>query len=196
MQNYIDSRQGETVVLKILRKDSKITIEAVPEILPTSNNKAVLGIGLVKTGIVTYPWYLSLWEGIKATGSLIIAMFIALAGLIKSIFATGQMTADIAGPVGIAVLTGQVVEMGIVYVLQFAALLSLNLALINILPFPALDGGRLMFLVIEKIRGREVDARIENIVHTAGFALLMVAVLVITYKDLTRWGGQIIERII
>ncbi len=196
VQKYIAMRENQVVELEVLRNNKIIKAIAAPQILDTSNKIPVIGIGLVKTGIVSYPWYSSIWLGIQGTYNLLIALFVALAGIIKSIFTTGEMTVELAGPIGIAVFTGQMVNLGIVYVLQFAALLSLNLALINFLPFPALDGGRVVFLIIEKIRGQEINQKIENIVHTVGFAVLMILIIFITYKDLTRWGGKIIDKII
>jgi regulator of sigma E protease len=106
------------------------------------------------------------------------------------------VSADLAGPVGMAVLTGQVTQLGWIYVLQFTALLSLNLGIINILPIPALDGGRLLFVLIERIRGKKINQKIENTIHSIGFAFLMILVLLVTYRDIVRWGGQIIDKII
>lgn len=194
LQTYVGQHENQLVNLEIVRGGKEMTLEIVPKILETSNKQAVLGVGLVKTGIVTYPWYESLWQGIQATYNLIIALLTALAVLLKNIVLKGEVTADLAGPVGIAVLTGQVVNMGFVYVLQFAALLSLNLALINILPFPALDGGRLIFLVIEKVRGKMVNQKIEALVHNIGLAILMLLIILVTYHDLARWGGKIISK--
>ncbi len=191
IQNYISQKENQEIELEILRNSEIINITATPEILKTSNKTPVLGIGLAKTGVVSYSWYYSIWLGIKGTYNLLIALFVALAGIIKSIFSTGEMAVELAGPIGIAVFTGQMIDLDVVYVLQFAALLSLNLALINILPFPALDGGRILFLIIEKIRGKEANQKIENIVHTLGFAVLMILIVFITYKDLARWGGEI-----
>ncbi len=194
-QNYVASKENQMVNLEVLHRDLKIKLEIIPKILETSNGRAVLGIGLVKTGIITYPWYLSIWQGLKATYYLTIAILVALWNLLQDIILRGQVSAEIAGPVGIAVLTGQMVNLGIIYVLQFAALLSLNLALINILPFPALDGGRLLFLLIEKIRGKMVNQKIEAMVHNIGFIILMILVALVTYRDLVRWGGRILERV-
>ncbi|OGL94493.1 hypothetical protein A2258_00345 [Candidatus Uhrbacteria bacterium RIFOXYA2_FULL_41_8] len=73
--------------------------------------------------------------------------------------------------------------MGFVYLLQFGAILSINLAILNILPIPALDGGRILFLIIEAISGRPVNGKVEAIIHNIGFLLLMLLVLVVTYKD-------------
>jgi regulator of sigma E protease len=87
-------------------------------------------------------------------------------------------------------MTGEVAKLGFVYVLQFAAILSVNLAVINILPFPALDGGRLLFLFIEAVRRRAVDEKTEAVVHNIGFALLMALVVLVTYRDFVKFGGQ------
>ena len=195
LQKFTNDNNGRILDLGIARNNQPMIYKIAPEILPTSAGRAVLGVGLAKTGIVSYPWYTALWQGVKTTGYLFLAMINALIDLMKNIITKGQITAELAGPIGIAVLTGQVVNLGFSYVLQFAALLSLNLALINILPLPALDGGRLLFLIIEKIRRKEMNQKIEALIHNLGFALLMILIALITYHDLARWGGRIIEKI-
>jgi regulator of sigma E protease len=117
----------------------------------------------------------------------------AVVGLFKQLFGGPSAGLDFAGPVGIAVMTGQAAKMGWIYVLQFTALLSLNLAIINILPFPALDGGRILFLAIEKIRRKPVDAKLENIFHNTGFILLMLLIVAITFRDLAKYGMKILS---
>lgn len=100
---------------------------------------------------------------------------------------TGQVGLEnMAGPVGIADITGQAAEAGWLPLIRLAALLSLNLGILNILPFPALDGGRLMFILWEAVRGKPVDPSKESLVHFVGFALLMVLILFITYNDIQR----------
>jgi regulator of sigma E protease len=165
----------------------------VPKILATSENKAVMGVGLARTAIVAYRWHEAIWQGLKNTGLMAYSIVLALILLVKNIILTGQVSADLAGPVGMAVLTGQVTQLGWIYVLQFTALLSLNLGIINILPIPALDGGRLLFVLIERIRGKKINQKIENTIHSIGFAFLMILVLLVTYRDIVRWGGQIID---
>ena len=116
----------------------------------------------------------------------------SLANRICKDFTGEEIGADIAGPVGIAVITGRVARMGISYILQFTALLSMNLAIINFLPLPALDGGRVLFLIIEKIRGRAVNQKVEQIIHTIGFFALMLLIVVVTGKDLWRFKDSFI----
>ncbi|OQA28907.1 MAG: Regulator of sigma-W protease RasP [Chloroflexi bacterium ADurb.Bin344] len=83
--------------------------------------------------------------------------------------------------------TGMFVKMGIMALLQFVALLSINLALVNILPLPALDGGRIIFILIEAIaRKRLIKEKVENIIHTAGFVFLLLLIALITYQDIVK----------
>ncbi len=103
------------------------------------------------------------------------------------------MIGDVYGPVGIATLVGDAARMGFLYLLQFTATLSVIIAVINFLPFPALDGGRVLFIIIEGIRGKAVNQKIEAIIHNIGFALLMVLVLVVTFRDISRLSSGFVN---
>jgi regulator of sigma E protease len=93
---------------------------------------------------------------------------------------------DLSGPVGIFKMTGEFAQQGMAVLLKWAAVLSINLGLFNLLPLPALDGGRLAFLLVEALRGRPVDPHKEGMVHFLGFAFLMLLILVVTWNDLQR----------
>ena len=186
MQDAIKEYAGDEINVQVMRGGEEVNMDVTPRENPPGEEGA-LGIGLVKTGIVSYPWYTAIWKGILATFTVTIAIIVGFYEIIKNLIMGQPVTADIAGPVGIAVLTGQMARMGLVYVLQFAAILSINLAIINILPFPALDGGRILFLIIEKIKGKPVDQRIENLIHTVGFAMLIILLLFVTFKDVLRF---------
>lgn len=151
------------------------------------------GIGMVKVGVVSYPWYIAPWEGTKETFFYIKEILRAFGLLMKDLVMGDKISVDLSGPVGIAVLTGKVARLGVIYLLQFVALLSVNLAIINFLPFPALDGGRLLFLFIEWLRGKPVNQRVENLIHNTGFTLLLILIVLITYRDFTKFGGRILE---
>lgn len=138
-----------------------------------------VGVGLA----VDYPVWVSFWLGLRESIKLIGYIFVGLASLVKGIFVDGQVTEGVVGPVGIAVISGQAVQLGLVYVLYFAALLSANLAIFNLLPLPALDGGRLLFLLIERIQGKPVNHKTEAIVHGIGFAGLLLLAALITLRD-------------
>ncbi|MFA6132266.1 MAG: RIP metalloprotease RseP [Patescibacteria group bacterium] len=187
-RTYIKTREGEEVKFLLKRGDEALTFSVTAEDLPTYGEKGV-GVGLVKTALVSYPWYLAAIKGVEATFVFTWEVLKAFGNLLWNLVVHQSVAVDLAGPVGIAVMTGQAAAMGILYLLQFAAILSINLAVVNILPFPALDGGRIFFLIIEKIRGRALDERFEALAHNLGFALLLLLVAVVTFRDIFKFVG-------
>ncbi len=156
---------------------------------------SIVGVGFVSTGLVSYPFFSAIAQGVYTTVQLTYEVGRAFYMLIRDLIVTQEVAVDLSGPVGIAVMTGEVAAMGLVYLIQFTAILSINLAIINIFPFPALDGGRILFLAIEKIRGKPVNERVEVAVHNLGFVLLMTLVVLVTYKDFVTFGDQILGAI-
>ncbi len=98
----------------------------------------------------------------------------------------GQVPKDIAGPVGIFAITSQAAQVGAMAVINFVGILSVNLAILNILPFPALDGGRLAFLLLESVVGKRILPRVEAVVHTVGMIILLSLLVAITAHDIQR----------
>lgn len=188
LQSYVDSKIGKQLAYKIKRGQDLIDKQITPALM-NETGKGGIGVAISETGIVRYPWYLAIWEGFMATFILIWVIITAFYELIKGLIFGQGISADLAGPVGIATLTGQVARLGFVYLMQFTALLSINLAVINFFPFPALDGGRFLFLIIEKIKGSPVKREVENIIHNTGFVLLMILILVVTFRDVAKFGG-------
>lgn len=154
-----------------------------------------VGVGIVKTGLVSYPIHLALVQGVLATGVYTKEVVGAFVGLIGGLLSEGKPSVDLSGPVGIAVLTGEAAQMGFGYLLQFTALLSINLAVVNVLPLPALDGGRILFLAVEKLRRRPLGGKAESVTHGIGFVLLMALVLFVTYKDVVRYGAGFFQKL-
>lgn len=99
---------------------------------------------------------------------------------------TGKAAADIGGPVMIASMVGQAAEIGLYSLLNLMAIISINLGIINLIPFPALDGGRIIFILAEVLRGKPIDPKKEGFVHIIGFVLLMILMAVLIYRDLGR----------
>lgn len=189
MQDYLGGKIDTPVKIVLERDGQQLEKELKPVFL-TETGRGGVGVGLLKSGIVSYRWYLAIWKGAENTAFFTKEVVVAFYELIKNLIVTQKVSVDLSGPVGIAVLTGQVARMGFIYLLQFTALLSINLAVINFLPFPALDGGRILFLVIEKIRRRPVSQKIENTVHNIGFALLMILVILVTYRDVIKFSDK------
>ncbi|MDO8592424.1 MAG: RIP metalloprotease RseP [bacterium] len=188
LQAYVGSKAGQQLDYKIKRGRDEFNEKITPVIIKETGRGGI-GIALSQTGVVSYPWYLAIWQGLITTFSLVWAIILAFYELLKGLLAGQGVSADLAGPVGIAAITGQVARMGFIYLMQFTALLSINLAVINFFPFPALDGGRVLFLIIEKIKGSPVKKEVEGAIHNIGFALLMALVLLVTLKDVSKFGG-------
>lgn len=174
--DYINANKGKFIFLAVKRDNKKITVSAVPRLNPPPQEGA-LGIVLKEAGIAKQGFIASIWQGLIMSVSVIAAIF---AGLYKIVLVPQQ----IIGPVGIFNLALETGQLGLVYLLQFMALISLNLAVLNILPIPVLDGGRLLFLLIEKIRGKRILLETEMKANAAGFAFLIALVVFITIKDI------------
>jgi len=194
-QQYIGQNQTKELDVRLSRNNKEQEMKVTPQEMEGFAEGKVLGVNLIQTGIVRYGFFRSWYEGLLAVGNLLIVIILAFYDLFKNLILGMGVSVDLSGPVGVAVMTGQVVSLGWVYVLQFIALLSLNLAVINFLPFPALDGGRFLFLIIEKFRRRPNNQKIENLFHNIGFTLLMLLIVVITYRDIIRYGGSFLEKI-
>ncbi|MBT6690771.1 RIP metalloprotease RseP [Candidatus Parcubacteria bacterium] len=186
----IDEHRYDEMEFLIARAGEEKTINLTPGNLE-GYEKPVVGIGMLDTGVVSYGFFESIGQGLKATGIMAVRIVQAFGNLIGTLFSEGRLSAEVSGPVGVAVLTGKFVKMGWIYILQFMAILSINLAVINILPFPALDGGRLLFVGIEKIRGHKLNEKVEGWMHNSGFILLMGLIIFITFRDFMRYGGGI-----
>ena len=146
----------------------------------TGTERKVFGIGVgdkIERGIIpTFKYAFS------KLGSIISTMFL----IIGSLF-TGKLgLSSLSGPVGMYTIVGESAKVGFQSIMYLTAYLSLNLAVINVLPFSALDGGRILFVVIEAIKGSKVNPKVENTLHTVGFILLMILMLYITIKDIIR----------
>jgi regulator of sigma E protease len=135
----------------------------------------MIGIG---PAMLKYRFMPSLQFSFERFGMIIASMFQVL---------TGQAPLDVAGPVGIIFVIGEVAQTGFINLLLLTALISISLGIMNLLPIPALDGGRLFFLLVEAVRGRKIDPEKEGFIHFIGFALLILLILFITYQDLLRW---------
>lgn len=176
----------------ILRRGNKELVYTVRPARFEGREQPLLGIGTVRTGLVKYNFFESWIRGAQATIGLSIAVIYALVGLVADLFRGQGVSDQISGFVGVAVLTGQVAALGISYLINFTAILSVNLAILNLIPFPALDGGRVLFVALEKLKGRPVSPRIEAAFHHIGFILLITLMIFVTYQDFARYGSQIL----
>jgi regulator of sigma E protease len=179
---YVDLNIDKELDYKIKRGEEVLHKKIIPQKL-AETGKGGIGIGISDIGIVRYPWYLAIWNGISFTVILVVKMLTALFIVIKSLIMGNGAGTEVGGPVMIAKYIGQAARMGFGYLINLTALLSVNLAIINALPFPALDGGRVLFLLIEKIKGAPVKRELENAINTIGMVLLLLLMAVVTLKD-------------
>lgn len=183
VKGFISGNPGNIIVFNIKRGDQILDLKAEAR-LNDAKTEGVTGIALgAMSEPVSSGFFESIRQGIMETWDFGAFIFITLFMLLKELFTTGGTTEQLSGPVGIAVMVGQATQLGLVYVLRFMAILSVNLAIVNALPFPALDGGRILFLLIEKIKGRPVSAETEGKFHFAGMAILILLMILVTYKD-------------
>ena len=177
---------GDETTLELEGSDgSTKVVTLVPRWDPPEGEGAMgVSLSLVNTYEISesYPF----WEAVPKGAVTLWETFGLLRNEVRSWFAKGTAP-QVGGPVAIFQLTGEASEAGPSYLLQFAAFLSLNLAIINLFPLPALDGGRIVFVLLEVVRrGKRVSARTEGFVHLVGFAMLIGLMLVITYVDISR----------
>ena len=186
VQNFARVNQGREVDLLIRRGKEELKLTGMPR-AEYPEGEGPLGVALAKTAEVRYPWYQAIWKGIEYTFNITITFVAFLFVMLWRLIISQPIELDVSGPVGIAVLTGQVARLGFDYLLRFTAVLSVNLAIINILPIPALDGGRVLFILIEKFKGSPVSQKFEQRAHNFGFALLITLMILVTFRDIMKF---------
>jgi regulator of sigma E protease len=188
-QELIENNRGKEISMNIEREGEEDLLVLKSEIREEApEDQGLLGVQLVRTTFARYGFFEATWMAVQTSFSMILAILVFLGDLIVRIFSSQPVTADVAGPVGIAVMTGKMVQFGLAYVFQFVALLSINLAVINLLPIPALDGGRIFFLLIEKIKGTPLSQKLEGTANAIGFFLLILLMVFVTVKDFANFG--------
>ncbi len=188
LQELTKEYAGQEITLEIKRGEEILNFSLAPRKEPPKGQGA-MGVSLSRVAFVKYSWFESIWRGITQTFTFtwfyITALFKALFGLLTGGGAEGI---EPAGPVGIAFFTVQAFRLGINYFLNFLFSISVALAVCNILPIPALDGGKLLFLCIEKIKGSPVKHKTENLITGVLFIVLIMFMIFVTVRfDIPRF---------
>ncbi len=188
LSRYIQLNLGNEVTLTIRHADATIEeVKLIPRWKPPENEGA-MGIEWNIPAIeaqqvitkISYPF----WQAIPMGFTETIETFVLFKNGIIGMF-IGTVPVSVSGPVGVAQMTGEVARAGISPLLEFAAFFSVNLGIINLLPLPALDGGRIVFVIIEWLRrGKRISTKIEALTHSIGFMLLIALILLVTYNDI------------
>lgn len=183
ISTIVAANLGKEISLDIQRPPGEAkTVLLIPRQNPPQGQGAM---GIQSRALTTRkgePFWRAIPLGVKQTFDTIVLFKDAILSLF-----TGTSQIQFTGPVGIAQLTGEAAQAGFSFLLLFAGFLSLNLAIINLLPLPALDGGRIVFVALEWLRGgKRISPRVEGIIHMVGFLLLIALALIVTYQDILR----------
>ena len=185
---YIAEHQNESLVVTVLRNDEERVFVAKPAEGFAPGKKA-LGISMADVGVLQLPPHLALLQGAVSAKDMTVSTAQGLGMFLSSIARGVADWGSVAGPVGIAGAGGAAVQEGFAAAVFITALISINLAIINLVPIPGLDGGRLLIIIIEAVIRRPVSPRVVNSLSLAGFALIILLMVVVTYHDIARLVG-------
>jgi regulator of sigma E protease len=186
VKSFVAGSEGKEIKVGYVRGKNEEVKNTV--IIPAKNasNELFIGISMDQIGTAKLPFFEAFWQGLRLdwfmTQNTALGLYTLISEAIKG---NGSFDA-VTGPVGMVGIVGDAYEFGFVYLMSFAALISINLAIINLLPFPALDGGRLFFLLIEKIKGSPIRPKVANTANAIGFSVLIFLMLLITYHDVIK----------
>lgn len=194
-QKYTASRGGQKMVLRVF--DENFSHESTIEVIPRKDppkGQGPLGVGIGEGSVLNFrTWQQRLISGFVYTLDMLFYSIRALSGFVTQAFRTGDagvVTENVSGPVGIAKLVGDILEVGGVEavkgIVNLLGVLSVSLAFMNILPFPALDGGKLAFLLVEAFFGKKMAAKKENLINQAGMVFLLGLIILITFNDVKK----------
>ncbi len=176
----VSANTGTEILLTVSRDGESLDLAATPEV-DADTGRGMLGI-VRDTEVMSV--FGAIQKGFVQTYELTRLILVTLYQMV-----TGAIAPELTGPLGVGQMVGQVASYGLINFLIFAGAISVNLGVVNLLPIPALDGSRLVFLAIEGVRGRPVSSKVEGTIHFIGFALLMALMVVITYFDILRISG-------
>lgn len=183
--SYTSENRGKPIELRVIQGGSEKVITVTPR-LETLPGEGAIGVAVVGSGFERLSFFDSLWQGLKTSIISMGEILKAFGSLLSDLVGRARVPENIVGPIGIFGIAGELGSLGIVYVLQLIALISLNLAVLNFVPFPALDGGRLLFLIIEKIKGSPIHPKREFYANAASFGFLVILMIIITARDIVR----------
>lgn len=183
--DYVSEEKGNEIVFTVLRDGVKFEVPLTPRVeYPKGEGPTGIAISDLETRV--YPISQAPFAALTITLRRAWDMLAGIGSLISRLVRLESVGKDVAGPIGIAAVTGTAVKFGWKAVLEFMSILSLNLAVLNILPIPALDGGRLAFVVFEKLLGKKVKPAFEQSTHQIGMIILFILILLISINDILR----------
>lgn len=189
VQDFISSSNGDEVTVLYSRNGAEKSLKISPQKGITKNTYAI-GIEMAEISTLKLGIGPAIVKGAETTLTTIKETALGLYSLLAKIFTAQADFSQVAGPIGIVSLVGQASQFGFGYLLSFTAVISINLAVINLIPFPALDGGRLLFVCIEAIRRKTISPKITNTLNIVGFAILIIFMITVSFSDVMRLLGK------
>ncbi|MBI2049795.1 site-2 protease family protein, partial [Candidatus Roizmanbacteria bacterium] len=180
-----DKQAGRVITVIVVRNNKEIHADVIPRKNPPQD-QGPLGIAISSFEEKKYPWFEAPIVGFTQTVDITRRIIVELGKIIGQVITLQKPQVDVSGPIGIARFTGQAVRLGTNAVIELTALLSLNLAVINILPFPALDGGRLMFVFYEWVSRKRINKNVEKYVNLVGIIILLSLAVIISINDIIK----------
>jgi len=181
---YIQAHINQDTEFRVRRGGETVVLHATPK--NNEENKGALGVGLVSGGSDPQPFFTAIKSALYSAGQMFAMIYVMLFKLIGQLFGGADVFQYMSGPVGIFQVTADAAGIGWIYVLNIIALISINLAALNVFPFPALDGGRIVFLILEKIKRKPISNSVQQIVNGVGFALLIGLLIFVSIRDVVR----------
>jgi len=185
VQEFADKYKGQEIILNIERGQDVLEVKLAPRVLPPSGQGA-MGVGLARIAIKKYSFLQAIPRAVLSTFRMTWQIVLGFFEMFKNLILRKPIQAELVGPIGIFDIFVQAGNLGAVYFLQTLVLISLHIAVVNALPIPAADGGRLLFLGIEKIRKKPLSEKIEQRINIVFFVLLIMLMILVTIKDISR----------
>ena len=188
VQEFTDKYGGEEVVLTIQRGKEVFDTSLVPRVSHPAD-EGPLGVALTRTAEKSYPWWQAPVKGIEATFNLTLSIIEGWIQIIGSLVKGEGMLQGVVlvGPIGLGSLFVQALQVGIKFYIQFIAIIAVYLAIFNLLPIPALDGGKLLFIALEKLKGSPINPKVEQNVTTGFFIVIVGLMIWVTVRDISRF---------
>jgi regulator of sigma E protease len=180
--NFVDENKGTPITITVIRSDKDINFTITPRVNPPADQGA-LGVALEEGGAPRENPFAAIRDGLEDAVIISWLTLQAFYELIKQLFVHATIPAGVVGPVGIFGIAEETGKIGLAYLLQFMGIISLNLMIVNCIPFPALDGGRFAMIIIEKIKGSPISYKVETLINGVGFALLLTLMILLTVRD-------------
>ncbi len=185
---FIQEKPNELVTLEFLREDRENSIAVRPRYYVVSDDYASIGVEAQMSGLLRLPVHKAVWRGATSSVKIFGDTVKGLASIIGGIFVKSDVpTLDqVSGPVGIAGIVKDALAQGFTSIVMLVGIISVNLAVLNLIPFPALDGGRLLIIVVEKIRKKQISPKTVMWINAVGFFVLIGLMIVITISDIIK----------